>query len=263
VYDSDRKVAAREPSPDHDGQPRVMRDVGGVAARGGVIRTGQVFRISGQLASVEELDELGRAGVIAVVDLRGGDEDRTLVQQWAAANGAVYRHEPISAASLPQLIALAQDGATPEEANEAILEAYRFIVDQHGRQLANALSVIAQGTPAGFGCAAGRDRTGIVASLLYDLLGVDDDTIVKVYTSHAPSPEQLRPLARAQFQLEPDDPMPPGIEVLMSVRPEWITSTLERLRSRYGDVAGYLFEHGLPEDAPAALARRLVGPVAP
>jgi protein-tyrosine phosphatase len=259
VYDRDPIVAADEPTPDDAATRRVMRDVGGLpVAGGGRIRTGRLFRISGQLASAEELDELGRAGVIAIVDLRGEDEDRTVIQRWAAANGATYRHEPIPAASGTQLGELARSSATADVVHEAMLETYRFIVDQHGRELANTLAVIADGTPAGFGCAAGRDRTGIMASLLYDLLGVAEADIVATYTGHAPPPEQMRLLARSHFGLPDGEPLPPGLEVLMTVHPEWITATLEHIRSRYGDVTGYLLEHGLPRAAPAALERLLV-----
>lgn len=121
---------------------------------------------------------------------------------------------------------------------------------------------MARGTPAGFGCAAGRDRTGILASLLYDVLGVADPEIVRAYTGHAPAPEQLRPMARARFELAADEPLPPGLEALMTVRPEWIERTLEHIRAEHGDVLTYLLEHGLPADAPDSLRRRLIAPAA-
>jgi protein-tyrosine phosphatase len=244
--------------------PRVLRDVGGPpVAAGGTIATGLLFRISGQLVSATELDELRVAGVVAIVDLRAVDEDRRLVERWAAAHGVSYAHEPINAAGFAQLVELARTGGTRAQAHETMLATYRYVVDEHGPQLANTLALLAHGVPAGFGCAAGRDRTGIVASLLYDLLGVPDDAIHATYAAAAPSPDQLRPMARQHFGLAPGEPLPEAVEALLTVRPEWIAATLEHVRSRYGGVAPYLYQHGLPDDAPERLRQLLVAPAAP
>ncbi len=42
--------------------------------------------------------------------------------------------------------------------------------DEHGTTLAG----VVDGLPAGFGCAAGKDRTGVLAALLQSVAGVDE-----------------------------------------------------------------------------------------
>jgi protein tyrosine/serine phosphatase len=180
------------------------------------------------------------------------------VRDWASANGVAYHHEPIPAASGAQLAELTREARTPDAANASMVSTYRWIVDRHGAQIANTLGVVAGGTPAGFGCAAGRDRTGIVTAFMHALLGVPDNLLVRSYMSHAPRPEQLRELARAYFGIGPDDPLPGSIETILAPRAEWITETLDHVRRGYGDIQGYLAAHGLDAEAQDALGRRLI-----
>jgi protein-tyrosine phosphatase len=260
VYDSGKPLAAADSSTDQSGRGRVLRDAGGLPTGDGTIRMGAVFRISGQLASAAELDELADAGVIRIVDLRGHDEDRSTIQQWTAANRVAYSHQPIAVGQTEGLIELALDARAREVVDEAMRNVYGEIVDQHAEQLANTIAEIAQGTPIGFGCAAGRDRTGIVASLLYAQLGVPEELIVDAYARHAPSALQLRPLAHNYVELDDDEPLPVGLEALLTVDRGWISSALERIRDVHGGVSAYLLEHGLPADALPALQRLLVVP---
>src|SRR5205823_1476714 len=112
----------------------------------------------------------------------------------------------------------------------------------------------------GFGCAAGRDRTGVVTALLHSLLGAADEAVADAYLRDAPAPARLRPQLRAVFGLAGDQPLPPAAEVLLSPRREWILDTLDHVRAGHGSVGAYLVAQGLDRDAVGRLAEHLLQP---
>jgi len=247
------------PQPPVDAASTRLRDVGAVPlAAGGEIRCGQAFRISGQIVTPEQLEALRLAGVEVVVDLRGDDEDRSVVRDWAVGLGLRYRHEPIPAASGTQLVDRVRGGADPHEVDEVMRGIYRWIPDHHGEQITATLSVIAEGTITGFGCAAGRDRTGVVTALLQALLGADDEAIAAAYARDAPLPERLRPHMHEFFGLAEGDALPRAAEVLLAAREEWILEMLDHIRREHGGVTPYVRNHGLSGEAVQELHRLLV-----
>jgi protein-tyrosine phosphatase len=145
--------------------------------------------------------------------------------------------------------------ATPEQAAAGLVALYRTILDRHGRELAAAMASIARDTPAAFGCAAGKDRTGLVAALVHELLGVEEEDLVASYASSPPAVERLRPLVADYF---PDDVEIPNLEVLLGAEQRTMRETLAYLRSRYGGVESYLMRNGLPRMAVQRLREQLL-----
>jgi protein-tyrosine phosphatase len=106
-------------------------------------------------------------------------------------------------------------------------------------------------------CAAGKDRTGLVVALALEVAGAQRDAVVADYalTSEriaaivgrlAGSPTYARDMVT-------DDPQH------HAARPESMARILELLDERHGSPAGWLAEHGLEDDAMAALRARLRG----
>ena len=77
--------------------------------------------------------------------------------------------------------------APDADAGEVLGELYVEMLDVGAPALAESLRLIARpgGLPAVFHCAAGKDRTGVLAALVLGLLGVDDDVIVEDYALSA------------------------------------------------------------------------------
>jgi protein-tyrosine phosphatase len=213
--------------------------------------------VSGVLAATDLLP-LEASRVRTIVDLRGDDEDRHVVEGWARSQGVRYVHHPIGVASGAHLAAAVQAGASADDAAAYIRDIYRRIVDDHGPVLASTIAELAHDLPAAFGCAAGKDRTGVVAALLQSLLGVADEEIARRYVAQAPSVEQLRPVARQYFGVEADAELPAGIDLLLGVSPATILWVLERVRSQHGTVGAYLAAHGLGADDVSTLRARLL-----
>ena len=152
----------------------VVHDAGGLAVPGGYVRPGMLFRFSGALLGPADLDALAHHGVRLVVDLRGDGEERDPLARWAATHSVGYHHEPIEVAR-PDLLAAWGSGLSPEEAEAWLREIYRQLVDHHGPQFAAAISALSGTLPAAFGCATGKDRTGLLATLIQTLLGAGLD----------------------------------------------------------------------------------------
>ena len=117
------------------------------------------------------------------------------------------------------------------------------IAENGARALATALGVIAEGEhPVVFHCAAGKDRTGILAGLLLSALGVSDETIMADY--------ELTNLSLAD-RLSWAKVNDPKEAAEIAARPRWLLRSsgpamkafLEVLRTRHRSIEGYL--HGL------------------
>ncbi len=107
-----------------------------------------------------------------------------------------------------------------------------------------------------FHCAAGKDRTGLAAALLLELLEVADETIVADY---ALSERLLAP----QFEAWLPKMRERGIDerrarALMASEPEVMRDTLAHIRERYGSGEGYLRELGLTPGLLQSLRQKMV-----
>jgi protein-tyrosine phosphatase len=237
----------------------VIVDVGGLAAADGKqIRTGLVFRLSGGLAGPDELATVRAARLRTIVDLRGETEDRSAIRDWAAANGVVYEAQPIPAADRTNLREFLDSGSSVEEAAAALDSAYITIVDAFGPQIAGTIEAVARDVPAGYGCAAGKDRTGIVTAFLHTILGADREDVLHHYTVSAPPVARLAVLAKDYFNVVEGEPLSPIVETLLSTRPEAMRDTLAHVEAAHGSVAQYLVDNGLAPDAIDVLRARLV-----
>ena len=154
-----------------------FRDLGGYDSRlGGTTRWGHVFR-AGSLdrMTADDLDRFATLGVDTVVDLRNGDErDR-------APDPVESLHIPIMGSFMarrgrPDFAALVEHDhgvAFMRDMNLGLLEHAADEIGQVFEVIAGAA-----GRPVAFHCTAGKDRTGLVAALLLEVLGVDRDTVL-------------------------------------------------------------------------------------
>ncbi|HEX6388094.1 MAG TPA: tyrosine-protein phosphatase [Solirubrobacteraceae bacterium] len=237
----------------------MITDVGGITtADGAQIRTDTVFRLSGGLAGPDELAALKRAGLRCVVDMRGPTEPREAIRDWAGAAGIEYVAQPIPAADRSDFVDLVESRGSAAEAAAVMERIYRGIVDHHGPQIAGTIDAVARNLPAGFGCAAGKDRTGIVTAFLHTTLGVALEDVVHHYTVSAPPLARLAVLAQDYFGLVEGEAMPPAVEIFMSARPETMRDTLAHVEATHGGVEQYLVDHGLRAEAIDELRARLV-----
>ena len=140
-----------------------------------------LFRADGiHRLSEADVDTLRPLGLRTIIDLRTPDEieehGRFPLDAYAAS--ASYHHQPVLDVIW-----------TPEQI-ERFGESPTFLVDRYremlvigDRALGESLRLFGAGEtyPAVFHCAAGKDRTGILAALVLGLLGVPDEVIAEDY----------------------------------------------------------------------------------
>lgn len=170
-----------------------VRDLGGIPAAGDrIIVPGLVYR-SDSLDSLTDGDKVrlfGELRIGAVLDLRTPEE--------AGGDGrSDARLLPgLTVQSFP-VIPDGRIGVEPFPAGdaEAVAKIYLEYVVDRAEIVGGAVNAVAAsvcgGVPALFHCAAGRDRTGVVAAVLLSLLGVDDDGIVADYVESNRRAEQV------------------------------------------------------------------------
>lgn len=151
-----------------------FRDLGGLPRKhGGRIRPGRVFRSDTpqMLTSTDTEVLVGDCGIRTVVDLRLASE---ISEEGRGPLGAChqvhYINSPLEMAST--------EGIPPGQ----ILD-HLYARCLASPSLPQAIEAIAEQVdhPILFHCAAGKDRTGVVAAMLLALLGVEPDAIVADY----------------------------------------------------------------------------------
>jgi protein-tyrosine phosphatase len=235
-------------------------DIGGHPLKdGGWFRSGLVFRISGGLVGAAELAHLDSIGLRVLVDLRGGSENRSMLVDWAASRGVHYHHEPISLGNAADFVAvLGEHGVTEADGRAYLGMMYRRLLDEFAPSLVAAVTAIAEAQPAAFGCAAGKDRTGLLTALLQDLLGVDRATILSGYVSQAPDQARLLEAVGTWWDWEEGDLLKPGLGGILSAVEEVMAGALEYLDERHGGALRFFETAGLPAETIDRLRARLV-----
>ncbi|MFZ4519712.1 MAG: tyrosine-protein phosphatase [Microthrixaceae bacterium] len=241
------------------------RDLGGLpAAEGRALRPGLLVRgDSLHRARHDSRVALHDHGVRMVLDLRDHSEQAT---------DGVFAHDGIELAHHPVLDPnYAWDAAdeaalepTDGEASPVLVHRYAEILEGFGGRFVGAVEKVAA-TDGGvaFHCAVGKDRTGLLAMLLLDLLGVPDDVIVADYGRSA-----LATAVQTQWLWIHGHPYgDPGDDELhlgvWSARPATMDVTLRRFRARHGGAEAYLLDAGLDPSVPGDLRARLLGPAGP
>ncbi|HVW35217.1 MAG TPA: tyrosine-protein phosphatase [Acidimicrobiia bacterium] len=236
-------------------------DIGGHRLRGGGwFRPGLVFRISGGLIGPPEIAHLDTLGLAVLVDLRAPDENRTTLIEWADSRGVIYHHEPIALANPADLAAaLLGPERTADDGRRYLGKMYRRMLDEFSAVFVRAVTDIAEAQPAAFGCAAGKDRTGLLAALIQELLGVERPAILAGYVSNAPHPDRLLEAVGEWWEWEQGDLAGPGVGAMLSAVEEVMSGALDYLDEQHGGALKYFEASGLPAETIDLLRSRLVG----
>ena len=133
-----------------------------------------------------------------------------------------------------------------------------YLSGEGGRNLVRAVEALAAADePALFHCAAGKDRTGVLAAFLLEVAGVEREAVVEDY---ALTMERLDAVVARLARL-------PTYARDMADRdrshhlaePGTMQGLLAALDARHGGARAWLLEHGVGEDTVGRLAARLRG----
>ena len=150
-----------------------FRDLGGYQTKDGkTVRWGKAFR-SGAMPMLTESDYsfLGKLGFGTVVDLRSLEEREIAPDQLDDRTGALFVSNDYS--MKPMLAKFASGGGE---------NMYQGTEDTLVPQMrATFRRLLADDGAVVYHCSAGQDRTGVVTAMIYEVLGVDRETILKDY----------------------------------------------------------------------------------
>lgn len=239
--------------------PVNLRDLGGIAIDGGALRAGLAIRADDLAYVTDEVaEQLIDEGLAAIIDLRSPLEVSVTGRGPFAQHPVAYHHLPLIA-SVADSMEEGQRALTHE--NMGLM--YLGMVEGAAPQLVTALNVIAYAPGAtAFHCAAGRDRTGVVAAMLLLALGAADDDIVDDYARTGDNMVAIMartaPVMGAMWRALGFDPEEMGKTASLLEGDMAISMRLliETLRDRHGDPLAPLRAAGLSHDTVARLRER-------
>lgn len=223
-----------------------FRDMGGyVTVDGRSTRWGVLYRADG-LGSLTDtdLDVVRELGLRTVIDLRSDGE--------LAARGR-FPHEKIAVdfAHLPILDVLWDEQPPPRHGDDErfLLDAYKDMLHQGETRFAAAITRLAQpdALPAVFHCAAGKDRTGLMAAFVLSAVGVRREDVLADYALTSSGIERMFAWAERES---------PEWARKLNAEPTWyfaaVPAALDRLLdtlcATHGSVEGYLVSIGVTPD---------------
>lgn len=227
-----------------------FRDIGGYpAGDGGAVRWGAVYR-SAELHKMTEQDArkaIDELGVRTVLDLRASADVEAAagLGPLVKSSQVTRRHVRIrNDAVVERGTAARADGTLSRRA------IYMPYVELAGSEMARAFNALAEsvGSPVVFHCNQGRNRTGIMAALLLDALGVDHESIVADYALIDDAMANINETAEHKAR----------VTRAVAAGSEGIRGVLAHLHSQYGGAGEYLLAQGLAPSAMQRIRERLI-----
>ena len=190
-------------------------------------------------------DDLEKARTLAlrtVVDLRTSGEIERGGRFPVEGHPVDWHHLPIMERMWSEDDLVATTGAV-----DFLCDRYLDMLRSGGPSIRRIVTLAADGTPMLFHCAAGKDRTGVVAAVLLALAGVPREEIAADYHATAG--------AMAAFVDWLTVTYPEAIDAMTSQPPEYLEAPheamlkfLERVDEHHGSMEGYVTELGVDAD---------------
>ena len=236
-----------------EGTPN-FRDLGGYSAEDGRrLRWGKLYR-SSKLSTLTDSDVnyVQRLGVALICDFRQTIEQELEPTVLGEQHDHVVASLPVTPGSRSSFMENLHQGVIAVDDSAGFMEDInRDFVANQMPQYAEMFRLLLTGDqPLLIHCASGKDRTGVGAALILDVLGVHEEVIVEDYlltNNYLPVDEEVARLSREftnhSGQAVSEDILRPMLEV----RPEYIRACFEEIRKRY-ESKEHFFETALELD---------------
>lgn len=227
------------------------RDLGGVPVPGhGATRLGVFYRSDVPMGlSASDKGMLHGLGLTTVIDLRQDYELERDVNDLYGQTGIDYRNIQISRY-------VTESGGRPADKYD-IGAFYIAALDHAGAGFRDALDVLADASGAAlFHCTAGKDRTGVLAALVLEHVGVARSDVIADFSLTHDRIEPLRKRLLVDAESRGEDPR--EFARLLGATPDLITPALDHLDDRYGGATAYLRGVGVSERVLRRIREKLV-----
>ena len=234
-----------------------FRDYGDYATVAGRrITPGRLYR-SGHHARASEadLDRLGALDLATVVDLRRPSERRKQPSKRPPGfQGVVIESAHDDGGEVPHLTFLPTADLTPESGRRFMIDTYRGLPFEpsHLDLFTRYFRALGEADgPVLIHCAAGKDRTGLLAALTHHLLGAHPDDLVADYllTNTAVDLEGRAPGIARQLEAQTGRTAShDAVVAFLGVEPVYLDTALSEIAALHGSTDAYL-EKALGVDA--------------
>jgi protein-tyrosine phosphatase len=234
-----------------------FRDLGGYDTADGrttlwrtLYRADGLYRLTA--ADVIALEPLG---LRTVIDLRSDAELDERGRFPVDAHPVEFHHLPIVDTTWAHL-----DAPQYDRDEDFLIWAYQDMLSIGAPRFETAFEVLAQpgALPAVFHCAAGKDRTGLLAALLLGSLGVSHDDIVADYALTVEGMARFREWAARELPewLERMASVPPAYTAAL---PDAMRHTIDELCAEHGSIRNYVRSIGVSDATLDTLESVLLG----
>jgi protein tyrosine/serine phosphatase len=248
-----------------------FRDYGDLpVAGGGRVCKGRLFRAAHLArASAADLARLAELGITTVTDLRHPSEQELQPGAWIGRLPIAVIEEPApedqQIHEAPHIAAFRESDFSAAALRDFLSGHYRIMPfdPRHVAMFRRYFAALA-GQDGGMliHCAAGKDRTGILAWLTHHVLGVHPDDAMADYllSNDAANIAERLPAVRARLQETYGRPISEeAMYGMLTVTPEFIASLIDALTENAGSVDAYLADVvGLDAAGRDALRARLI-----
>ncbi|HEY1826192.1 MAG TPA: tyrosine-protein phosphatase [Acidimicrobiales bacterium] len=226
-----------------------FRDLGGYQTEDGrATRWGRLFRSDAlHDLTIPDIELFRTLGVAAIVDLRSPNE----VQRTGRGRVESEPHRFVSAPVLSNYETNERRAVVDEG---YLTRRYLQYLEIGGPAFVQVFTELAEPAnyPLVFNCFLGKDRTGVVASLVLSSVGVKRDLVVEDYAlSESPMVQivaKLKRDPRLREEIEGDDP------ILLSARRATMANFLAEVDERFGGVAAWARSAGVSSEIMAGMA---------
>lgn len=244
-----------------------FRDFGGCrTSDGGRVRRGVLFR-SDLAADPTPRDQetLDRLQIRTVVDLRTAAERRHTPSCWHDAAHVDVVHLDLNGdprTGNSHFASVLREDPTDQGAARMMRKVYENMPRAAAPGLAGLFDKLAEASalPLVVHCAAGKDRTGFLCAVLLLSLGVPREAVMRDYMKTARRRHRERQEARIAATITAmigAKPTPPTMDMIMSVRRDFLASALAQILTEHASIEAYLLSAGriTPEKLRAVRAR--------
>jgi len=224
-----------------------VRDLGGLPTQsGGQTRSGWFVRgDSPHAIDAGAQQRFLDYGIHTVIDLRYAQERQLMPNPLAQHASIDYHAVPLFVGGVVV--------DRPELLNMDVF--YQHLLRTAQVEIAQVCTQMAESTGAVFfHCRAGKDRTGIIAALLLDLVDVEHEAIVQDFVATEHNIQGLLPALRAH---RPAQLSAEQYELLLDAKRHYIEAALTLITHEYGHSRAYLRHIGVDEAHIDTLVHRL------
>lgn len=229
-----------------------VRDLGGLpTADGYEVRYGKLFRSDalGRLTD-QDITVMHHFGISTVLDLRTDDEITEHGVARLVDSGARHVHIRL----------MEQDPGEPlpSHPTRTLGELYTYMARKGPERFVETITFLGESTnlPAVFHCAAGKDRTGITAALVYSVLGVGREDIIRDYVITEESMQRV--IARLAMSADAQEGTRQVHSSYLHAEDETLRTFLTWLDELYGSPVQWLLDSGMQTSVIDNLRREML-----